>query len=557
MIHLTKKKLPGYFLFFIFWMLVGAIYIPAYKAGFYLDFLDTIVLSRTQSFVDFINRDGLTNQSLYQVTQVLLFGLIKVFKTNPLPWFFLFSALHALNGYLIFRFFSRLFLLLKVPHAGFIALSGAVLFLISPVQAEVVIWKASFHYHTGTFMIFTILWWLLHYVETGKNKFLWLSFLLYFISTFTHEIFYLTPAFVCAILLALRLSNTITISVFKKAFFRFFIPLVALWFVHLLTYHFVFHKWISHYEVNLEESFGFENILGRIARYFLHVYAVESLWSNDLKQSAYSFIDGRLGQLCVLLFVGITAVGGLLFHRLKPAFRAPVLLSILCLLSFIIIIPLWYNESTKFSNDRYFYLPSIFQFQVLASVAAFLPSKKIRLFSVFLFCGLMVFVTAVLVMKARNSGKVFHGIIQHYSWQNADTVLLLNLPNNYDGIGIIPANDPGNFVNHVAVFTGKKIQGEVFEVSSYNMQNLWYGAHVIVSDSLHVRVILNQWGSWWWFKSFGATNYSNDFFSVEMTDPGHEYLLTFKRKPENAVLLFQQGEYWKPVDMKHIGGEQW
>src|SRR5690606_24460614 len=100
--NFLNNKLPAPLLYILpFWIIVLFLYLPAYKAGMFLDFADMIFLYKQQSFWDFINLKDNPNMSLYQVTQVLLYILISFFGTKPLGWFIVFSFLHALNAYLI------------------------------------------------------------------------------------------------------------------------------------------------------------------------------------------------------------------------------------------------------------------------------------------------------------------------------------------------------------------------------------------------------------------------------------------------------------------------
>ena len=113
---LNNKLPPPLFYILSFWMVVLFLYLPAYKAGMFLDFADMIFLYKQQNFWDFVNLKDNPNMSLYQVTQVLLYILISFFGTKPLGWFIVFTFLHALNGYLIFRFFKYLYEILSLKN---------------------------------------------------------------------------------------------------------------------------------------------------------------------------------------------------------------------------------------------------------------------------------------------------------------------------------------------------------------------------------------------------------------------------------------------------------
>jgi hypothetical protein len=165
--------------------------------------------------------------------------------------------------------------------------------------------------------------------------------------------------------------------------------------------------------------------------------------------------------------------------------------------------------------------------------------------------------SAYTIWQWRQSTKVFWGIQHNFRWQNSPLVLLLNLPTTYNGVGIVIAGESEDFAEHLRIYEHQPNRNTIHDVAGYNMQHPWDGAHVTVLDSVHVKVTLNQWGSWWTFNALGAVSFENDYFALNMTDQGHEYILTLKQHPEGMVLLYQQGMQWRVVDMKKVGIEQW
>lgn len=555
----SKYKPVSLFWLFLFWAITGLLYLPAYKYGFTLDFLDTLELYQRQSFTDFINREGIDNKSLYQVTQVLLYSLISLFGHRPIPWFFLFTFLHALVAWSAFNFFNRFFLKLDYEPAFRASLVGALLFLINPVQSEVLIWKAAFHYYIGVLMIFAILSWSFSYLETLSNKYLVKILLLYFISTFTLEIFYLTPAFVCALICALALSKKIQASTIKRALATLFVPLILVWASHLFIYHAVYHKWIAHYDVKVEGSYTFTHIFSRLAKYLMHIIGMEYFWKDEWRNKYYE-LTGKLPLIWALgiSVIGIITLGIARWNKWKPAIRTTVTLIILVLLSFALVFPLWFNDNQLMRNDRYYYLPSIFVLMLISVLLySLVTNNKVRRTIIGLYILLCVWGVLKIAFMTREASKVFYGVIDNFYWYNSPRVLLLNLPNNYNGIGMIPSRDDGYFKDHLKVMKASAGYGKIYDVTSYNITSEYDGAHVTVLDSMTLKVTLNQWGTWWWHNSLGAVDYENDMYRMELIDSGHQFLLHFKQDPNSFVILYQVGSGWKQVDMNNIGGEQW
>src|ERR1043165_245398 len=139
------RERPLYLWLFL-WVAVGLVYLPAWKAGYQQDFQGWLELYYDYSFWGMLNRDMPSVHSFYQLTQLQLYVLTKLFGVHPIPWFLLFTGLHALNGTLIFRLCRAVMEDLEVTQASWIALTGTLLVLFNPSMTEVVLWKASYHY---------------------------------------------------------------------------------------------------------------------------------------------------------------------------------------------------------------------------------------------------------------------------------------------------------------------------------------------------------------------------------------------------------------------------
>jgi hypothetical protein len=124
-----------YLVFFVFLALALIIYWPARQAGFVMDFLawqekfDRLPL--TAAFTNF----GYHAQQ--QFFLLLFYSAYKLFALHGIYWFFLFAILHALNGWLLFRLFTRIFERMAVKNYLAVAVTGSLFFILSPYNAEV------------------------------------------------------------------------------------------------------------------------------------------------------------------------------------------------------------------------------------------------------------------------------------------------------------------------------------------------------------------------------------------------------------------------------------
>src|SRR5687767_13283273 len=95
--------------FLILWVVVAILHAPAWRAGFVTDAVDWLHDARTLPFKDYLNRPHSTIHSLYQFTQLITYCIYKLFGTARLPWHLLMISVQALNGFLLYRLFRRLF----------------------------------------------------------------------------------------------------------------------------------------------------------------------------------------------------------------------------------------------------------------------------------------------------------------------------------------------------------------------------------------------------------------------------------------------------------------
>jgi hypothetical protein len=100
-----------------------------------------------------------------------------------------------------------------------------------------------------------------------------------------------------------------------------------------------------------------------------------------------------------------------------------------------------------------------------------------------------------------------------------------------------------------------RINYELIDVCGNNILSVNDGAHVKVLNDTTVRVMLNQWGTWWWYNDRGATNYEHPYFKRIMDEYGYNLIL--RGKPTDYLLLYQVGNHWKSVDWSNKDSDQY
>ena len=221
-----KQHLSGsaFGVFSLFWALIFIVYLPAAQAGRVGDFPGWVHFLNSVGFVDYLNRSESGIPSMYQFTQLVTWLFYKMFGADAWLWHLLSVTLHALNALLLFTFFRRLFSNATVKNAGVTAFTGALLFCICPHVSEVVVWEPAFHYLLGLLLMLLVLHCAQNFLITREIKYAWWGGILFFLSSYSLEIFYLTPLFSATLALYYYTALGCGRKVFAKALLYFLLP---------------------------------------------------------------------------------------------------------------------------------------------------------------------------------------------------------------------------------------------------------------------------------------------------------------------------------------------
>jgi hypothetical protein len=551
---LEKKPLIALLLL---WFPVAVLYFPAYEAGMVTDFTDTLWLFKTQSFAQFIWREGIGHESLYLFTQVLLYLLITIFSKSTVGWSLLFTVLHSVTGLLLLRFLSKLFGLMGVPKSFGYALFGVTIWLLSPVQAEVLIWKATFHYFLALILMFGSLIALVDYISRGRSRDIAIAIGLFVPAMFSLELFYLTPFYALLICVLSRFAGNVPNKQVASAIWKICLPLLLLWVGHLLLYHGIYGKWIAHLEVDKSMVLNPSISLPKLEKYLLYILCFYFFLPPEQRQSINTLAEQPAAMMALVALVAIVAlITVFLFQKMKPLAKSAVTVFWMGLGASILILPMWFNDLMMTFNDRYYYLLSAFIYTVLAIGISSLPGLYTKWVAGITYLLFAIGGTAYITLRASEGAELYWTLVRRVPQEHNGPILFLNLPENYSGLTMFVSGEPSNIKINQYVYRDDRLPRKMYDVAGYNMLHTWDGAHVTVIDSLTLKVTLNQWGTWWWYGTLGASSYENDLYKLEMTDPGHEYLLHLKHHPANLMALYQQGQNWREVDWSKPGKEQ-
>ncbi len=555
---LTSEQpvLKNGWIFVILWALTFIIYLPAAKAGWVIDAAGWLYNITHLKFWNYINNSQSGINSLYQFTQFTTYVFFRLFGANPYAWHTLQVTMHAINGYLFFLLCNRLFSDSGIKNGRNIALCGVLLYTVCPHISEVIIWEAAYHYLQGFMLILAILLCVQKFQHTQQTKYAWLAGIVYLCSTYSLEIFYLTPWFVLSLALYYRYAIGFDKSALKKTLFWFFAPQLILFGLHIAVLLLAYGHHFAHIAENVVKPISV--YLNRPPRYVFHILLFGRFFSFEVRHKVYKLVSSTPGL--VFFYTVFVLVCCYLIWRLRKMEikgKAGLLLFVWVMMCMVILLPIEFPELLLVFYDRYTYFIDAFIFMLLALLASYIPNKAVRI-SLLVGYGLVnLYFTTLLNLQWKYATYVDNRLLHELPDAGNKTVILLNIPENMNGVPMIGAQPEGEYKTMHDLFVGTKIPNKIYDAQSFNMLTKDDGAHVTVINDSVINVTLNQWGTWWWYEGHGGRSYENEDYRLNLVDLGHWYELTLKHPAANYMLLFQNGSMWRQVDMTKRNVDQY
>lgn len=535
------QKKP-FILYICLFLGTGLLYLPTMNAGFVTDVTGGIERIQNQPFQNVLHSFGFP--ALNQLSVLGFYLLYKGFGTFGLPWFLIFCSLHALNAFLAFALFKRLFEVFRLKNAMKIAFIGAFLFLIHPYQTEVLVWRACLNYLLVTAFLLTSLFYLIQFLQTKKSNYLNLVHGFFILALFTFELALMLP------LLALCFYSIWCWHFqqrlhFLSFFYKISIPQFLLSIGYFGLHKFIFGNWIGHYGASTHLQFSPLKMMGTLVNYVLkHTFFVRS-YSHTYKEKLFS-LGGQYGWVFCLVILG--AILFLFFYKKTNNHTPSKKLILLLIASFgITLLPvlnLFFYWIQWVENDRYGYLPSVFGMMLLVLLLFQLPTI-IRYFLL-----LVCLLTSIGLLVKTNqywkiSTEVYQSLLADYRWQEAENVVILNIPDNYNGVYLFRIIGRGSGLKDaLTTIKQQKISGKIWEVAQYNMVRPTDGISVKMNTPNQLNIEFNQWGNWFWRNGVGVgKTHKRSIYTAHFQ--GNGYRLDLKNPPANTIFIYQDGKKWK------------
>ncbi|NBC08713.1 MAG: hypothetical protein GVY26_16095 [Bacteroidetes bacterium] len=538
------RPFPSLRYFLLFWALTQLFYYPTWDAGFVADFTGLMVRFEGRTAAGILDCFGFP--ALQQVLNAVLYGMYSLFELRPLPWYFVFTSLHALNAWLLFRLARRLLQGWNAKNAFWISLAAALFFLLCPYQSEPVTYRVCINFLLSGTSTLGVLLLARQWLAYGRPAQLWGLQALFLGGLFTFELQLALP-FLSSLLVAVvpRLASSRL-----NAWLLLSLPQFLGIALYFLLNRLLLGAWVGHYGAEVHLRFQPLEILGNVQRYALKLTAWVRHYPHPWKEALFGYFNTPG------LVIGITALAVLLllwgswrFRSLAGHWKMAWFAALGYGLTIAPVSNLYFNFLLHISNDRYSYLASAFFFLLLASLLGALPKKWLIAAALAYLLGSSYYLHQNNQRWAA-SNDIYQGLLEDFRWHEAPALFFLNLPDNYQGawlFGDYRGNNLG-FYHALKHIKGEEIQQPegIREVAYYNMRKPEDAASAQVDSSGQVRVEFDQWGNWWMYRGIGlGEGYETERYRV--VNEGHHYFLNPLEVPAGSVFLLQKGDRWEEV----------
>lgn len=531
------------------WLVLFLVYFPAAQSGMVGDSIGWLESVRKDAFWDYLNRTRYHSaHSFYQFTLLINWVCYKLWGVNMWMWHLLSLTIHALNAYLLYLFTARLLKDAKVGDSHLLSLAAVSIYALSPYHVEAVVWEASYHYLQGFMIIMGILLLAQRYLHQPKPMLAVWAALLYLVSIFSLEIFYLTPLFVLTLALFYRFAMQHDPKRVRNMILCFVLPQLLLFLFHLSLFSIVYGREVPHVGANFQ-TMNLGYFATRPPEYLFHL-----LWGRFLPDAfrhqvhalvmTYPFAAVFYG---FLLAIGLYTL--IRFRRIDAKGKVTGLFYLWMLFAVTILLPLWFPGVLLSVSDRYLYVLAAFYFVGIVLLFSRLKSRKLKMALWALAILLNLVFTIMLSYYWGVSTKMINALETNIPLQQGKIAVVLNSPASYKGIAMIGCTWESEFKLVNELMHGNTIPNRMTDVLGYNLAAPDDGASVLVLNDSTVQVTVKHRDINFWFGGTDGIHLETPFYKITDQDTGLWYRLVLKDNPAKYQLLYQTGMQLKPVDM--------
>ena len=533
-----------------FFVAVHLLYWKTWQAGFVTDFTGLQERLEGAPFSDILNCFGFP--ALHQVTNFFLYSFYKIFGVNPLPWYLVFTGLHVVNGWLGYRLAKKMYRRTPVRRharppnwssAVYIpAFIASLLFLLSPYNAETVIWKVCFNFLFCTCMMLSSLLFLIKYIEKEKRADLIIAHALFVVALFTFELALALPLMALAFLFFLNNGKSIRKKIWPISGVQFFFTGI-----YFLLNKIWLGSWVGHYGEEVHLNFSLNSIASNCIKYFTKNLFYWREWGHGTKEAFIQFLDKPVIGYAFLIAGILLFITYIVFlKKINQKIKTIVFAWLLFFIALAPISNLFVAWILHGENDRYGYFASLFFYIGLIALFQNL-NKKIRP----VFYCLFLLASIIYLNKIngywKNSAEIVNSLLTDFKWKNNSEIYVLAFPENYKGIPMFKDFSREDLaLKHALKYNAKKeTKGKFYQIAQFNM-NARSDGFIAKTDSNNIiKLEFREWGSWWWRHGIGTGSYETDKYDFKTVNKGCE--ISIKNVTADAVFIYSDGGQWQEV----------
>jgi hypothetical protein len=485
--------------------------------------------------------------SIYFSGFTFFYLLYKLFQANSVAWISAGLLLHILNSFILYLIVKKN-LQSVLTHANALpAFFAALLFLVSPYQAEMVLWTTLLRWQFHAFTFLACLYGLLIYLEAPTHKKLIPLHLLFALCIFSNETAFVLPL-IAGLFFAYYFRVKITPLSIKKYGIEILLPQLGWMAAYFIISKLYLGNWLWHGglpETIMSLSSVVKTALKYLAKFFLlYRYLPYGHWDGYARTvSENQVLIGGVGTLAFLVF------SILFIKQMKNKnshFHLPIILFTAFLMMLVPVLPLDSSFLSYYYPDRYGYLASAFFYSFLSLVLFRLFRAKYRLL-VSAYALLNFFLLQKTNCVWIETSQYCHELVAHYRrYLSYDQVYVLNETSYYKGVPAFRAALPETIHYTYSNYNPTKIR-----IVSGAYQDSYSDSivSVVVHQKENKVCVKSTPKSTPYFCTGGwARSYHNHEYEVVFNESGCEYELTFKDSiPANSVFIYSNKGCWKTV----------
>lgn len=527
------------FLLLFFWGTALVLYSQTVHAKFVFDFINLAFEYKNSGFAGIGNfSSGL---SPYWLIKLIFFALLKLIGFNEYAWFLLSCFLHALNAWLLFLLVRLMLKNFVESNRFLIPFFSALLFLLSPYHTEAIVWGGAFNYLVVSSFVLLHLYAVVACISFQNRAWLFVSAFSFFCAIFIHEWgLFLLPADVLLFFLYKSSFQKITTG---TKLVLIFIP------VAFTLLYFLNQKWqgslIGHYGAQTHLNFKLTELVPAFYKYLFKLILLFTFFPLAMQDKLYALLQQPVILYLstgLLLFILLPLL--ILGYKRKRALQPVVFFFLLFCLFVFPVLNLYFPYWIPIHADRYCYLTSAFLYTAVV-ILIFQIRGWFKFVLITVFFAVSVWLLIVTNGSWQVAGELQQKLESNFNRWGSQRVFILNVPDTYRGAYMYRNLQTSAFKGAFIKYSYQLPQTEVVEILNYNLLEPYDSVTIDKIDSNRLKVTLSNPGSWWWRNTLGAVSYENETVKVDIDEYNHSYIVWFKQKREDDIILYEANGNWR------------